>query len=178
LFGGASSLYRFNLADNSVTELIPFDAQSGKFLCLDDLSADERLLADHCAGQSLTIRDLAGGQASTIEPPAQATGFNVLGSARFNADGSRLAFALAKGDPSAEQGWVAVSDGLSGGSRLVATSQPGEYFTVIGWLGADALLLQSSGVAPDNVPSVWEVSTSTGSLARLAEGTFLAVVQP
>lgn len=65
-------------------------------------------------------------------------------SARFSPDLTRVAFALAKRDPENEQGWVAVSDGLSGGSKLIVTGQPGEYFTIVGWLNADTLLLQSN----------------------------------
>ena len=63
-FAAASSLYRYNLADGSVTELIPFDPQGGgRMLCLDDISADFSLVVGHCGAdpKTLTVVDLAGG---------------------------------------------------------------------------------------------------------------------
>jgi hypothetical protein len=93
-------------------------------ICLDELSSDERLVADHCAQTAITIRDLSGGQTSTIQPPTAASGFSLVGGARFSPDLTRVASALAKRDPSNEQGWVAISDGLSGGSKLTVTGQP------------------------------------------------------
>src|SRR5512139_2915711 len=133
LFSGASSLQRINVTDRSVQEVIPYNLNGGQALCLDELSSDERLVADHCARTSITIRDLSNGQTTTIQPPAEVTGFNLVGSARFSPDLTRVAFALAKRDPQNEQGWVAISDGLSGGSKLIVTGQPGEYFTIVGW---------------------------------------------
>jgi hypothetical protein len=78
-------------------------------ICLDELSSDERLVADHCAQTAITIRDLSSGQSATIQPPAEATGFSLVGSAPFSPDLTRVAFALAKRDPSNEQGWAAIS---------------------------------------------------------------------
>ena len=79
--------------------MMPFDVNGGKLICIDELSSDERLIADHCAQTSIAIKDLSSGQTTTIQPPADVTGFNFVGSARFNPDLTRVAFALAKGDP-------------------------------------------------------------------------------
>jgi hypothetical protein len=178
LFGGASSLYRVNVHDNSVQEVIPFGTSGGKMLCIDELSSDERLTADHCAQTSIAIRDLSSGQTTMIQPPADVSGFQVIGSARFNPDATRVAYALAKRNPDAEQGWVAVSDGLSGASRLIATSQPGEYFTVVGWVNPDTLLLQSNAVQcdPACTNAVWTVGIDGSSLTKITDGTFLTLV--
>jgi len=64
--------------------------------------------------------------------------------ARCSPDGSRLAYALARNDPNDEQGWVAVSDGLNGTSKLVATSPAKDYFEVSAWLDAATIVLQSA----------------------------------
>ena len=75
------------VASRQVTELIPFNVQpGGRMICLDDLSADDRLVADHCADKVITVRDLMTGKATTIQPPSGVTGFGVLGSARFHPD--------------------------------------------------------------------------------------------
>jgi hypothetical protein len=178
LFGGASSLYRVNVNDRSVQEVIPFKVPGGKMICLDELSSDERLIADHCANTSIAIKDLSSGQTTTIQPPADVTGFKFVGSARFNPDLTRVAYALAKHDPDAEQGWVAVSDSLSGGSKLVVTGKPGEYFTVVGWLNADTLLLQTNSLTcnPTCTRSLWTVKVDGSGLTKIADGTFLAIV--
>ncbi len=179
LFAGASSLYRVNVNDRSVQEVIPFNLTGGKMTCIDELSSDERLIADHCAKTSIAIQDLSSGQTTTIQPPTDVSGFNFVGSARFNPDLTRVAFALAKGDPNAEQGWVAVSDGLSGGSKLIVTGKPGEYFTVAGWLNADTLLLQSNQLMcnPTCTNWLWAVKVDGSGLTRVADGTFLGMME-
>ena len=177
LFAGASSLYRVDVNDRSVQEVIPFNVNGGKMLCIDELSSDERLIADHCAKTSIAVQDLSSGQITTIQPPTDVTGFNFVGSARFNPDLTRVAFALAKGDPNDEQGWVAVSDGLSGGSKLIMTGKPGGYFTVAGWVNADTLLLQSNQLMcnPTCTNSLWIVKIDGSGLTKIADGMFLAI---
>ncbi len=179
LFGGASSLYRVNVNDRGVQEVIPFKVPGGKTICLDELSSDERLIADHCANTSIAIKDLSSGQTTTIQPPADVTGFKLVGSARFNPDQTRVAFALAKRDPDAEQGWVAVSDSLSGGSKLVVTGQSGEYFTVVAWLNADTLLLQTNSLTcnPTCTSSLWTVKVDGSGMTHIADGTFLVMME-
>ena len=122
--------------------MILFNVSTRSFGCLDALSGDYRFVADHCTPNTITIRDLSSGASSSIQPPAAAAGARLLGSARFSPDGKRLAFALAVGDPNAEKGWVAVSDGTGGASRLILTGQPGLIYTVIGWLDDQTVLVQ------------------------------------
>ena len=90
-----------------------------------------------------------------------------------------MAFALAKRDPENEQGWLAVSDGLSGGSKLIVTGQPGEYFTIVGWLNADTLLLQANQLPcnPACTNSLWVVKIDGRGLTHIADGTFLSLVE-
>jgi hypothetical protein len=178
LFAGASSLYRVSLADRQVTELIPFAESRGPMICLDAFSLDERLVADHCQAGVITVRDLETGQTTAIQAPAELTDAGFMGSARFSPDLSRVAFALGRGDPSNEQGWVAVSDGLSGGSVVIVTGQPGQSFAVAAWLDGDTLLLDSNDVNcdPDCVSQLWTVNTDGSGLTAVAEGIFATLV--
>ena len=107
-----------------------------------------------------------------IQPPPEVTEFGQLGDARFSPDGSRVAFGLARGTPDAEQGWVAVSQGMSGLARLVVTSPANEYFSVWGWLDDQTLILQSRGATP----GLWLVGADGSDLRRVADGTLLGVV--
>jgi hypothetical protein len=179
-FNGASSLYRYSLADKSVTELIPFNAKDGKFLCLDDLSADVSLALGTCGKlPGIMVHSVSGGSLDqAIQPPADLTGFRLLGGARFSPGASRVAFGLAKGDPSGEQGWVAVSDTLSGTAKLVTTSPAGHYYTVVAWLNDHTLLLQDNALDCSRVcaNSVWTVFTDGSRLTKLTDGTFLTLV--
>ncbi len=177
-FGGASSLYRIDLATRAVTELIPFNPTSGVMTCLDALSADFRLAADHCTLNAIQVRDLQSGEITQVKAPEEASGFRLLGSARFSPDGKRLAFAMAKGDPGAEQGLIAISDGLSGASKVILTGEPGMYYTLKGWLDDQTLLLQSNafncGATCTN--QVWTVNIDGSNLAKAADGMLLAVL--
>ncbi len=66
LFSGASSLYRVSLNDRSIQEVIPFKPDGRKMICIDELSSDERLVADHCAKTTITLQNLSNGQQTTI----------------------------------------------------------------------------------------------------------------
>ena len=180
-FASASSLYRYNLADGTVTELDAFNfGTGGKGLCLDALTADFSLTAGHCVdSQAITLHALTGAAADlTITAPVTVTDFRLAGSARFNPGGKRVAFALAKGDPSAEQGYVAISDGLGGQSNFVTTSNPGQYFTVVAWLDDKTLLLQLNALAcnPDCNPSLWTIGIDGAGLKQLTDGNFLTLL--
>lgn len=177
LFPGASSLYKIDIATKQVTEQIPADLSSGKASCLDAISGDYRYVADNCSQNVITIRDLTSGGTTTIQPPDGLTGFRTLGSARFSPDGSRLAFALAKSNPDAEQGWVAVSDSTKGSSKLILTASAGVYYTVVGWLDDQTLLVQSNpnpcGQGCDN--QLWTVNIDGSNLTNVAVGSFLTM---
>ncbi len=179
-YTAVSSLYRYNFSDQSVTELVAFNPEAGgTFLCLDALTADQALLADHC-GDTVNVTNLADGSQTSITPPAEATGWAALGTARFSPDNSRVAFALAKRDPENEQGWVAVSDGLEGGSKVILTSEPGSYYSVVGWLNADTLLVQLTPITTCSTEcalSLWTVKADGSNLTKFADGGFIAVVE-
>jgi hypothetical protein len=170
LFPGISNLWVLDVADGSTTELVPDRTHST--ICLDDLTPDGGLATHHCEPGLIGVRAVPGGSTTWIEPPADAPEFGAYGEARLSPDGTRVAFALARRDPENEQGWVAVSDGLEGGSRLVAASEAGDYFQVKQWLDGETLLLQSWGAAP----GVWTVRADGSDLRRLADGTVIGVI--
>ena len=174
-FTGASDLYKIDIASKEVTEIIPADLSAGVATCLDAISGDYRFVADHCSQQAITIRDLSSGETTTVQPPSGADGFRVLGSARFSPDGGRVAFALAKRNPDNEQGWVAVSDSLDGGSQLILTGEAGSFYTVVGWLDDQTLLIQQNCISGcEN--QLWTLSIDGSNLNKVADGTFLTVV--
>ena len=177
LFSGASNLYSINITSKEVSALIP---ASERMICLDALSADFRYVADHCSNKSITIRDLqqGGSVTTTLLPPAEVTGFGVVGGARFSPTGDRVAFGLARGDPSAEQGWLAVSDLASGSSKLILTSQPGMAYILIGWLDDQTLLIQSNetNCASNCGPRLWTVGADGSNLLKVTDGNYLTVL--
>lgn len=176
-FAGASSLYRVNLADRAVSELLAYNPTAGRTACLDDITPDGRLVAHHCDGARISISDLGGGLPKRLIPPVDAIGVQRAGSARFDPSMSRLAYALSAGNGADTRGWVALSDDLSGASQLVLASNPGEYLTVIGWLTADTLLIQArSTQCTPACNSVWTVGVDGNGLTKVADGTFLTVL--
>jgi hypothetical protein len=178
VFNGASSLYKIDIATKQVTELVPLGSSSSSTACLDAISGDYRYVADHCSQKMITIRDLVSDGSSTIQPPDGVADFHTLGSARFSPDGKRVAFALAKGDPNNELGWVAVSDSTSNGSKLILTGQPGTYYTVVGWLDDQTLLVQSNSptCSPTCDNQLWTVDVDGSNLVKVADGSFLTVI--
>jgi hypothetical protein len=167
LFDGVSSLSALDLASGATTQLVP-DAAAGA-ICLDDFTPDVGLVALHCSKTTIDVLDTTTGNIGRIVPPSGVTDWQLHGDARISPDQSRVAYALARGNPDNEQGWVAVSDSITGTSQLVATAPAGDYFLVKGWLNTTTLVLQSVGAKP----GVWVVQADGSDLRRLADGIFL-----
>jgi Tol biopolymer transport system component len=177
LFSGASNLYKIDIATKQVSEIIPMGSASSPQTCLDAVSGDYRFVADHCTQNVITVRDLQSGGSTTIQAPTDVTGYRLLGSARFSPDGSQVAFALAKGDPNGEQGWVAVADRTGGVSTLILTGQAGSYYTVLGWLDDQTLLVQSISIGSPNVGNqLFTVGVDGSNPTKVADGTLLTVI--
>ena len=72
-------------------------------------------------------------------------------------------------------GWVARSDGLSGGSHALFEGQPSGFYTVLGWLNASTLLLQWNAIncGPECQASVWSVGLDGQGLTKVLDGTFV-----
>jgi len=166
-FSGVSNLSAVDLASGATTQLVP-DAAAG-IICLDDFTPDVSLVALHCSKTTIDILDTTTGNIGLITPPAVVTNWQLHGDARISPDQAHVAYAQAVGDPDHEQGWVAVSDNITGTSHLVATSPAGDYFSVKGWLNNTTLVLQSWGAKP----GVWVVQADGSDLRRLADGIFL-----
>ena len=176
-FTGAANLWVFDLQSGNSQELISDDVTGGE-LCLDAVGPEDLLVAHHCDEGRITLLSLETGEVTAVSLPDQMTSDMLLGSVRFRSDGSRIAFAAMTGGiglTEETRGYVAVSDGLSGGSHIVTTSEPGEYFKVVTWLADDRLLLQSFSAGPDGWPAVWTVRTDGRGLVKLTDGVFLAI---
>lgn len=175
LFGGLSNLWALDVSGGQATEQLS-DKLAGAFGCIDGTA--ELLVATHCNRDGIQIFDLAlkGQQPQFIQPPA-ALRYGQIGSAAFSPDSRRVAYALARGEASNEQGWLVVSDGVSGGSRVIGQSQPQTYFSVLGWLDAGTILVQSLSTAgPVQTGAIWLARADGGGLTKLADGTFLALL--
>jgi tricorn protease-like protein len=126
----------------------------------------------------ITIRDLQNGGTTTIQAPADVAGYRLLGSARFSPDGSRVAFALAQGDPSNERGWVAVGDRTGGLAKLILVGEAGSYYTVQGWLDDQTVLVQSNPIMCNDVCSsrLFTVGVDGSNPTKVADGSLLTVI--
>ena len=166
---GVSDLFELDLASGTSRQLVP--AAAAGVICLDDFAPDVSLVALHCNGKTIDLLDTTTGTIGQITAPAGAADWQAHGDARLSPNQSRVAYGLARGDPNNEQGWVAVSDSLTGTSHLVATAPAGDYYSVKGWLNDSTLVLQSWGTQP----GVWVVQADGSDLRRLADGIFLSV---
>ncbi len=141
LFGGHSSLYSLDVASGQSTELIPPDIQHTT-ICLADLSPDFTMVGSSCDKQ-ITVITMATKQKTAIALPSTLKPDDVgqMGDVRFSLDGKRVAFSMARADPSNEQGWLAITDDLSGSSRLLATAPAGAFYSLMGWLDGSHLVV-------------------------------------
>ena len=177
LFGGASNLYKIDIATKDVTEIIPQAPTTSPQTCLDAISGDYRFVADHCTPNVITVRDLQASTSTTIQVQSGFSGYGMIGSARFSPTGDRVAFALAKHDPNAEQGWVAVGKSTGGASNLILTGDQGSWLNVLGWLDDQTLLIQSFGVGGTNpVNQVFTLSADGSVVTKVADGSLLTVI--
>jgi hypothetical protein len=177
LFAGASNLFKINLATKAVTEIIPQMPSTSPQICLDAISGDYRFVADHCTQNVITVRDLQSGSSTKIQAPSNVSGFKVMGSARFSPTGDRVAFALAKNDPSSEQGWVAIGPSSGGSATMILAGEAGSYYNVQGWLDDQTLLVQSNTVGNPNVGSqLFTVSVDGSKVTKVADGSLFTLI--
>jgi len=177
LFSGASNLYKIDIKTKQITEIIPQTQVSSPQACLDAISGDYRFVADHCTKDVITVHDLQAGSSVTIQPQAGFTDYRLMGSARFSPTGDRVAFALAKSDPNNERGWVAIGNSSGGTSKLILTGDPGGYYTVLGWLDDQTLLVQYTSISsPNAINQVFTLSTDGSIVTKVVEGTLLTII--
>jgi len=178
LFSGGSSLYKINVSTKEIIDVIPTDLSKEPVACLDAISADLRYVADHCLQNVISVRDLVNGTSSPIQPPAEISGYQVVGSSRFSPSGDHLAYALAKSEQDKEQGWVAITS-LNGGSQVILTSPVNSYYTVAGWLDDQTLLVQTTNpldCSPFCKSELWTVKIDGSEAQKVADGSFVAAI--
>ncbi len=180
IFSGASNLYKIDIKTKEVTEIIPQAAPNQPQTCLDAISGDYRYVADHCTPNVIAVRMLqTDASPAIIQPPADVTGYQSMGSARFSPTGDRVAFALAQGNPDNERGWVAIGDASGGVAKLILTGEPGAYYNVQGWLDDQTLLVQSIPVSCTDtncVSQLYTVGADGSNPTKVADGSFLTVI--
>jgi Ig-like domain from next to BRCA1 gene/WD40-like Beta Propeller Repeat len=180
LFGGASNLYRIDVITKEVSEVLSLASSDQPQVCLDSISSDYRYIADHCSQNFIRIRDLRSGGTGNILPPDEGTsGYQLAGSARFSPDGSHIAFSVAKGMQSNEQGWVVVSDTAISNSKIILASSVGSYYTVAGWLNDQTLLVQSTSLnncSPYCAAELWVVGIDGSNPQKVADGSFITIL--
>jgi hypothetical protein len=172
LFTGLTNLWSLDPATGKATEVLR-ERVPNAAVCIDDLSPNDRWVADHCKIKSMEVTDLTNRAVKTIAPPANVSQFGSVGGARFSPDSTRLAYALARQDPNNEQGWIALADVARGTSTLIGTSPAKDYFSVASWLDSNTLVLQSNG----QTPGLWTVGTDGTNLKRLGDGIFVGLVK-
>lgn len=171
LFGGATDLWEYVISTGKSTQLVK-EKQFGAMTCIDDLAPNDKLVAYHCSEKGIGVFDLRTSKSSSITLPTTVAQAKALGNVRFSPDSTRVAFAAARSNADDEQGWVLVSSGLSGASKVIATSAAKDYYELIAWANADTLLLQTHNPQP----AVWTVRADGSGLAKLADGQFLSLL--
>jgi tricorn protease-like protein len=157
--------------------VIPQSSSGSPQICLDALSLDYHFVADHCAQGAITIRDLQTGSTASVQVPSDFTGYRFIGSARFSPAGNQVAFALAKGDPNDEQGWLAIGNSTGGTAKIIVTGDTGSYYNVIGWVDDQTLLVQQISVSGANATNqVFTVKSDGSVISKVAEGILLSVI--
>lgn len=177
LFSGASNLYKIDITTNQVTDIIPIPSSTQVLDCLDAISLDHLYVADHCTPEAITITDLRDGTVTAIQAPVEVTSYKYMGSARFSPSGNQVAFAMARGNPDDEYGWVAVGSSSGGSAKLILTSDADTYYNVLGWLNDNTLLVQSVSLNnPSGANHLIIVNSDGSNPTSAAEGTLLAII--
>ena len=179
-FVSAANLWLFDPRSGGSVELVSREVTGGQ-LCLDAIAPDDRRVAHHCDDGKITILYLESGESLTVSLPDELPRDVQLGSARFSPDGTRIALAAMSGGPGRieeARGYVVLSGNLDRdrASFVIATTQPGDWFSVVGWLSTDVLVLQSYATDPSGArwPAVWTVRADGAELLKVADGTLLS----
>ena len=176
-FPGFSNLYKIDIESKQVSDIIPQQAEVTPNPCIDAISLDYRFVADHCQQGVITVRDLQAGTTVKLQLPSDFTGYRLLGTARFSPSGDRVAFALAKGNPDDEKGWLAIGSSSGGTAKIIATSDSSNYYNVIGWLDDQTLLVQQFALGSAGAVNQVLTVTADGSvISKVTDGMLLSIV--
>ena len=179
-FSGGTNLYKINFTTKKVVDVLPSMSPEEPMGCLDSISPDFQLVAEHCSQDFIRLRYLASGGTGVFNVPAEINGgFLLAGSARFSPDGSELAYAVTKGLQDEVQGWVVVSKTGIDTSKSIMASQAGSYYNVVGWLDEQHLLVQATNVLDCSLScksELWTIKADGSEPEKVAEGSFLGMV--
>jgi hypothetical protein len=171
-----SDLWRYDLTTGENTQLVPSPGPGR--VCLDELSADARLLASTCEIGEIQVLDLRSDERTTIRLP-EGLGDAQPGSVRFSPGGDRLVYGMYiwVGPPDETSTAVAISDGLSGASTVIAESDVPGFFAPLAWLDEETILVHFNP-ADDSAPaSLWKLKADGSEFTPIVEGGFLGVLE-
>jgi len=174
LFFGYSSLYRYSPASASITPLVPAEATGGP--CWNSVSPDHLYLVGSCVGasgaQGMRERDLLTGEETVF--PVWPGEQGQAGAGAYSPTGSRLAYAIARGeDPNNEAGRVLVV--LSRGEDpLAIASITDGYFSDLAWVDEERLIVGSWQGEVANV----HLLGLDGTMAPVGIGSLVGLMEP
>ncbi|OGT26299.1 MAG: hypothetical protein A2Z17_01660 [Gammaproteobacteria bacterium RBG_16_66_13] len=165
LFGGHSSLYRYDPVSATTTPWAPLLSDSTG-PCWNTVREDLAFAVGHCIGTDGTLAVRERNLQSGIDVAFPAfPGQGQAGAGAYSPSGQRLAYAIARGDPDAEAGQIIVRRSPDSPLAPLASITNG-YFRILYWLDEDRLLV---GGMEDGVEKVFLVGTD-GVVTPLAEG--------
>jgi len=174
LFFGYSSLYRYSPVSAAITPLVPAEATGGP--CWNSVSPDGVYLVGSCVGTSgvegMRERNLLTGEETVF--PVWPGEQGQAGAGAYSPTGSRLAYAIARGeDPNNEAGRVLVV--LSRGEDpLAIASITNGYFSDLAWVDEERLIV---GSWQGDAASV-QLLGIDGAMAPLASGSLVGLMHP
>ena len=171
-----ADLWRYDLTSGENTQVVP--SSSPEQVCLDELSSDARLLASTCELGEIQVLDLNSGETTTVSLPAGLDD-ELAGSVRFSPAGDRLVYGMHiwVGPPDATSTAVAISDGLSGASTVIAESGLPGFFAPLAWLDEETVLVHFNP-EDDTLPaSLWRLTADGSDFTRIVEGNFLGILE-
>jgi hypothetical protein len=169
-----ADLWRYEIPSGESNQVVPSPGPGR--VCLEELSADARLLASTCETGEIQVLDLSSDETTTISLP-EGMGEALAGSVRFSPGGDRLVYGIFLGTPDEQSSAVAISEGLSGASTVIAESEAPGFYAPLAWLDEETVLVQFSPQDESAPASLWALNADGSQFNQVVEGNFLGVME-
>jgi hypothetical protein len=126
----------------------------------------------------IKVLDLSSDETTTISLP-EGLGDELAGSVRFSPASDRLVYGMHiwVGPPDDTRTAVAISDGLSGASTVIAEGDMQGFYAPLAWLDEETILVLFSP-EDDTLPtSLWKLKADGSEFTQIVEGNFLGVLE-